>query len=131
MKIALSRIQQRLKDENTKSWQSIIFDSPSAMLVDAHSNMMTRIETWMKQLAHLHDITVCTTMNHTTTTNKNFDIPVGLEASPTSAFSVRATLLEHPAKLVISENPLTPELVLTPLGWAWHRGGCDTKQQDC
>jgi hypothetical protein len=39
MKIVLSRIQQQLEDENTESLQSIIVDSPSAMLVDADSNM--------------------------------------------------------------------------------------------
>jgi KaiC/GvpD/RAD55 family RecA-like ATPase len=113
--VALSRIQQRLEDENTDSPLLIIVDSLSAMLVDADSNMMTRIETWIKQLAHLYNTTVCATMNHNTTTN-TFDIHVGLEASPTSTSSIRAALLEHPAKLVISENPPTLELVLTPLG---------------
>ena len=113
--VALSRIQQRLEDENTDSPLLIIVDSLSAMLVDADSNMMTRIETWIKQLAHLYNTTVCATMNHNTTTN-TFDIHVGLEASPTSTSSIRAALLKHPTKLVISENPQTLELVLTPLG---------------
>jgi KaiC/GvpD/RAD55 family RecA-like ATPase len=112
--VALSQIQQRLEDENTYSPQLIIVDSLSAMLVDADSNMMTRIENWMKQLAHLYNITVCATMNHTIT--NNFDIHVGLEASPTSTSYIRATLLEHPVKLVIPENPPTLELVLTSLG---------------
>jgi archaellum biogenesis ATPase FlaH len=114
--VALSRIQQRLEDENTESPQLIIVDSYSAMLVDADSNMTTRIETWMKQLAHLYNITVCATMNHTTTNNNHFDIHVGLEASSTSTSSIRATLLEHPAKLLIFENLPTLELFLTPLG---------------
>jgi KaiC/GvpD/RAD55 family RecA-like ATPase len=113
--ISLSQFQQRLEDENADSPQLIIIDSLSAMLVDADSNMTTRIETWMKQLAHLYNITVCATMNHNTTTN-NFDIHVGLEASPTSTSSIRATLVEHPAKLVVSENRPALELVLTPLG---------------
>ena len=113
--VALSRIQQRLEDENTNSPLLIIVDSLSAMLVDADLNMMTRLETWIKQLAHLYNTTVCATMNHSTTTT-NFDIHVGLEASPTSTSSIRATLLEHPAKLINSETPPTLELVLTPLG---------------
>jgi hypothetical protein len=46
--VALSQIQQRLEDENTDSPQLIIVDSLSAILVDADSNMMTRIENWMK-----------------------------------------------------------------------------------
>jgi archaellum biogenesis ATPase FlaH len=121
--IALSRFQQLQEDETADSPPRLfIVDSLSAMLVDADSNMTTRIETWMKQLAHLYNITVCATMNHTTTStnnnNINFDIHVGLEASPTSTStsSIRATLLQHPAKLVIPENPPTLELVLTPLG---------------
>ena len=113
--VALSRTQQRLEDENTDSPQLIIVESLSAMLVDADSNMMTRIETWMKQLAHLYNTTVCATMNRNTTTN-NFDIHVGLESLPPSTSSIRATSLEHPAKLVSSENAPTLVLVLTPLG---------------